>query len=444
MVTRPRIRAALALCVLASACELTDISLPPAQPVLVISSVLNTAKTEQFVVVEDSKSGTDGGVIFAGGFIPDFPPSSPVSDAVVTLTHTSPGPDCTQPTVVFEELPPYDDGVTDYGSGRYVTSDLCELRPNDVITLEVRAPDGRVVRGRTRIPGAQQIGVGVKQAPTGTPDTMALNRLNDSLWIDVEPIAARALQLEVLRTDLRQTERTTPRSDPAPGLVTVARGVFPHRTTTDTMSMMLPGSALVLNGNDGQPLFRAGLYHAATLAVTDTNYYDFTRSGSDDFTGRGFINHLEGGIGVFGSVSPVTSIVRVASDFLDSREGIYRMTGAIEGAPVDVTFEVYIDRSTEQLQSQPQIEQFYAFVEGVWQGQPILTTSEGWFGGHPFFPFGEFPLSASFLAGTAADTVRYFVGGYPAATGGYSVNVYNRTALFVTELAAVTLESPTP
>jgi hypothetical protein len=45
--------------------------------------------------------------------------------------------------------------------------------------------------------------------------------------------------------------------------------------------------------------------------VTDTNYYDFVRSRSDPFTGRGFLNHLEGGIGVFGSVEAHTYYLRV-------------------------------------------------------------------------------------------------------------------------------------
>ena len=71
------------------------------------------------------------------------------------------------------------------------------------------------------------------------------------------------------------------------------------------------------------------------MAALDTNYFDFTRSITNPLTGRGFINHLSGGIGVFGSIAPVTYELRVTAPQTDAREGIYRFTGNVAGSFVD-------------------------------------------------------------------------------------------------------------
>ena len=61
--------------------------------------------------------------------------------------------------------------------------------------------------------------------------------------------------------------------------------------------------------DDSGLLIQAGAFTA--VLTVDSNYFDFVRSGSDPITGRGFLNHLEGGIGVFGSVAPYRYTLRV-------------------------------------------------------------------------------------------------------------------------------------
>jgi len=435
-VSRPRLpltsrhrSSAATLILLMTGCELTDITLPPTEATLVVTSVLNTAAHEQYAVVENSRSGSEEIIGYFGGLVPDVPPTSPVSDAVVILTHLTPGADCANPLIRLVERP-LDLGGGAGPSGTYFTEDLCALRPNDIIALEVRAPDGRVVHGYTRIPGARSIDVGI-DAPASLPDTIGLHRLNDSLRIGVDPIAGRGLQVEIVRADRRSQRRTD-------GFDSFS---FPHRGISDTMGLVLAGSALAVDGSNGDPIFQAGHFHAVTIAVTDTNYFDFTRSGNDDFTGRGFLNHLDGGIGVFGSVTPVTRLVRVTTNFTDPREGIFRMTGSVNGQPVDVTWEVYLDPSDELLGAGFDIDSFFAFVEGIWAGQPIATSAAGTFGGNPYFQFGDFPFSATFEVGAGDDAQRFYIGGTPEpAPDTFDVNVFDISSTFLTAIEAVRVE----
>ncbi len=125
-------------------------------------------------------------------------------------------------------------------------------------------------------------------------------------------------------------------------------------------------------GDSGETVFRAGRAYLLSVSVTDSNYYDFIRSRSDPFTGRGFINHLEGGVGVFGSVETRTYVLRVVADVDDPREGVYRLQGRAGGADIDVTLELYLD------DLQPGV--FSAFVRGDWIGSEVRRSADGLFG----------------------------------------------------------------
>ena len=112
------------------------------------------------------------------------------------------------------------------------------------------------------------------------------------------------------------------------------------------------------------------------FATTDTNYFDFVRSGANPFTGRGFINHLSGGIGVFGSVAPQTYEVRVSAPQTDPREGVYRISGQLTrlgGVNVDVTWDVYLDALSQSTDG------FSAFMDGTWVEGSVRTSVDGRF-----------------------------------------------------------------
>jgi len=339
MVTREFPVFAIAL-VLAFGCKLTEVTqAPPGTPAIVVQSVLNTAESLQAVLVQQSQEGDT---------------TIGVSGATVQLTDLDPR-GCPTPTVVLKEVP-LAPGIV---PGTYQGS-FCPLAAGDRITLKVTTPTAQAVTGETTIPGitAPLIQAG-STSVTFPPASLTLDRTSDSLSVTAQLVRARALFVEAVRT--------TAGEDPS---VQIA---------TDTTTVRLPGD-LIDPTDDGRVIFRAGAYYALTAAGMDTNYYDFFRSSTNPLTGRGFINHLNGAVGVFGSVAPLTYVLRVAAPQTDPREGMYHLTGRVAGTAVDVTWDVY----REPLVSGATFSQgdaFCAFVDGQWVGVsgPIHTSANGSF-----------------------------------------------------------------
>jgi hypothetical protein len=321
---------------LLGSCKFTEeVVVPPSDPFLIVHGVLNPRATRQFVTVE--RSGGDRVV----------PGDPAVRGATVQLTHLDPV-NCAKPAVRLVETAP-EPGLP--GPGIYVTENLCPLRPGNRVALRIDTPDGKVVTGTTRIPGARSITVtggpfASFQPPTGT---IPLDRTRDSIHIAAEPVFARAMQVEAVRNDM---------------------GAFTtFRLTVDTMGMVIAGDLVDPFDGDGRTVFRAGAYYLLTVALTDTNYYDFTRSGSDPFTGRGFINHLTGAVGVFGSVATATYKLWVVAPLTDPREGTYIITGELGGQTISFSWELYRDALSLGGDG------FSGFVGGRLPGVGVVSTS---------------------------------------------------------------------
>jgi hypothetical protein len=145
-----------------------------------------------------------------------------------------------------------------------------------------------------------------------------------------------------------------------------------------------------------------------TFAATDTAYFDFVRSGANPFTGRGFINHLSGGIGVFGSVAPQTWEVRVTAPQKDPREGIYRVFGPLAqiapGTSVDARWDVYLDAAAGK-------GDFSALSEGTWVEGPVFSSVDGTFADG--FHARLFGVPADPLATTRTPYLLDYAGGLP-------------------------------
>lgn len=259
----------------AAACELTEVTVPAGEPRVIVQAVLSARDTTQFVLVERSLTGTIG-VDTTSEAIPPGEPRIPIPNAVVTFTHEGPSA-CASAT---DTLRPRTDG-----SGLYVTDTFCALAPGDRVRLRVVTPEGDVVTGTTVVPGANAVSLRLSaDSATAEGQVLDLDRQRDTIRIAVDGVFARAMQVEVRWLD-----------DPD----TVAVYLF-----TDTLGVALPADLFnPFEGDSGQPVFEIGREYAIAIAVTDSNYYDFVRSRSDPFTGRGFLNRLEGGIGVFGSVA---------------------------------------------------------------------------------------------------------------------------------------------
>src|SRR3990172_2082023 len=345
---------------LLSACELTEVTVAPGKRFVVVHAVISRTALEQFVVVEYSQTGE----ALTGYSYPRIPPGnprSPISAARVTIEHAGSSA-CAGRVDTLAERPPMDSRLQT--SGTYV-GPVCTPEPGEQILLRVETPAGEVVTGGTTVPGASRrsVAVGGGESDSGLP-TVVLDRERDTLGIGVTPLAGRALQLEVRNAeDLDH---------------------LPFFGFTDTMGISLPGNLVnPFEGDDGESVFRAGRRYSLAVALTDGNYYDFLRSRSAPFTGRGFINHLTGGIGVFGSVETTLYSLEVVAPVDDPREGVYRLTGVVDTVNVDVALELYLD--------EVQPNQFSAFVRGGWVDGAANLSGDG-----SFSPAGEF----SFYFGT--------------------------------------------
>jgi hypothetical protein len=263
-------------------CKLTEVTVPEGEPVVVVQAVLAARSTAQFVIVERSLTGS----VPAGTTNLDIPPGEPrlpIAGAMVVLSHE--GPSSCTPAV--DTLVPQA-----FGSGVYLTR-FCPLSAGDRVRLRVETPDGEVVTGTTTVPGARAVSVRLAtDSAMAEGQVLDLDRLRDTIRIGVDPILARALQVEVRWRD-------------EPDSLVVY--LF-----TDTLGVALPGDLYnPFEGDSGKPVFEVGREYTLAVAVADSNYYDFVRSRSDPFTGRGFLNRLDGGIGVFGSVATYRYYLRV-------------------------------------------------------------------------------------------------------------------------------------
>jgi Domain of unknown function (DUF4249) len=268
--------------VLLSACELTEVTIPQGDPRVIVQSVYSARRADQFVVVERSLTGSVPTADVDDG-IPPGEPRIPIGGAVVTLTNESRVEGCGTDTLFPRAAQ----------SGIYAADFPCGALPGERVRLRVVTPEGDVVTGTTTVPGARSVSVRLAtDSATVEGQVLELDRERDTIRIAVDPIFARAMQVEVRQAD-----------DPDE----IAVYLF-----TDSLGVALPGDLYnPFEGDSGRPVFEQWVVYRLTVAVTDSNYYDFVRSRSDPFTGRGFLNRLEGGIGVFGSVAAYTYYLRV-------------------------------------------------------------------------------------------------------------------------------------
>ncbi len=354
MITRLATAAPASCLILAACLELDEITVPQTRPVVVVHSVIAVGEPMQFVILEESLTGRSSPQ-YSLGPVPPAPAGEgrPIGGALVTLTHHGAG-SCDQPTVVLQERPPVEiGGIGVVRSGTYVTDELCSLAPGDRVDLRVETPAGDVVTGTTVIPGARSIDIRTRN---GSGTDFAFDRTTDSIWVDVDPISARALAFELGRDPLRTPD---------------AYGGSHFTLVTDTMSMVFAGDLRSFEDTDeGEAVFRPGSYMIVTAAVADTNYYDFARSFSNPFTGRGFINHLQGGVGVFGSVLTSKQTLRVVDPQDDVREGLYRVWGTFDTVAVDILLDLYLEPFLGS-------GEFSAFVDGNWVSGPVSTSADG-------------------------------------------------------------------
>jgi len=370
-------------------CELTETVVPPGETVVVMQSIVSRTRSEQWVLLEYSLAGSVSRGP-TGGPVPPESPRLPIAGALVTVEHLGPGP-CAARVDTLVEGPVVTSGAV--ASGVYRWRVQCAYDAGDRLRVRAETPAGEVVTGATRLPGIGRYDITVGTTAAQFPlDQLIMNRIADTMRIGVVPTFARAMQVEVRRAEDQND---------------IAIYLF-----TDTLGITLPGNMVnPFEGEDGGTVFRAGRFYLLSVAVIDSNYYDFIRSRSDPLTGRGFLNHVDGGIGLVGSVEAQSWLLAVVAPQTDPREGRYRITGTARDVSVDLTLDVYLD----ELGSTPQWDVFSAFVNGMSFLGTVRRSGDG------FFVVDGGPEDGGLVFGfdiPTADGLRHFeLVGYPSSDG---------------------------
>lgn len=277
---RARVLAAALGALLAGGCVVDRITLPAGEARVVVHGVLNPGLTDQVVLVERALDGralavrvpfdsldpvvSDGGV--------------PISDARVVIT----GAD--GDSVVLREDRAWRSDGRGAGVYRFRNQEgggdpfdpvpWLVVRPGHRYQLRVQTAAGEVVTGATTVPSTPG------RIVTAIP--RQFDRDRDSMFLGWPEVA--------------NTTRYEVRIESPNG---------PFSAFVDSLEYLVSGS-LVHPRATGRPrVFWPGFRQVLTVSAVDANYHDYYRTGSDPLSGRGLILHLEGGLGLFGSVARV-------------------------------------------------------------------------------------------------------------------------------------------
>ncbi len=329
------------------ACDLTEVEIPQGDPMVVVQAVMRPDRDWQYVVVEETFTGAVDYESNVDAVIPtEGTPKTPIENALVTVANLDLADDSCGSPVVFTDRSP----GGSVSPGVYWAPTACPtMQAGDRVELMVMTPDSQIITGVARIPGMTGASLWYQgdSLEFGTDSVTTFNRDRDTIAVRVEAVVGRLLQIDVLRTgdlDEHIGEDLVPSS----------------KLFADTTAVTLPGDLVdVFSRGDGDDVFRPGRTYSLSVALSDTNYYDFARSANNRFTGHGFINRLTGGVGVFGSLVATATPLKVIGDTDDEREGVYRLEGQVQGVDVDATLTLYLARPEEDAE-------FSAFLDGDW------------------------------------------------------------------------------
>jgi hypothetical protein len=400
---------------LSAACEFGEVVIPDGEPIVVVHAVMRPDINRQWVLVEQTLTGSRSDS--TGGSIPGNAPQVPISDAVVTVRNVNlPSDVCG--AAQFTESP--EDPDLPQSLGLYWGPlDCPTMRTGDTMALRVETIDGHVVSGVTQLPGARSMVLRVHSDSVILPGpTVVFNRDRDTLDAEILPIAGRALQVEIHRRDTLGVRLPVTRL-----FVDSTRLTVPGNLT-DFFAVVL-GEEDSTDAEDAEAVFRAGRYYDVTLALMDDHYFDFSRSGNLPISGRGFVNDLDGGMGLFGAIVAESNRLRVIGDVDDGREGVYNMRGTLEGRQIDIDVQLYVV-ATERDSTAAS-----AFVRGQWVFGEIDTSADGSFVGDTL-SFVVYQVDGADPGTISALLINGVVGMADA----FVVDVYDRDLTVIGQLSA--------
>jgi len=296
---------------LAAGCEVAEVTTAPGEDVVVVEAVLRTDRAVQQVLLHRAVAGT-----LAGG----------VDGARVTVTgaagdvHTLvPGSGCYFIDPIYARS-----DTLDFDGSCYVTAggDVGWVQPSQTYDLRVETADGRVIQGRTTVPGTYQV-PSLRQAPTlGFLCSMAPDSTFELLWTQSGGAWTYVADLSI--TGLSGLAGRGLRI-PDPMLV---RGVSVSQADT---TLVLPtefgvferlqyDSELLLAIRDGFP---EGARMDLVLAAVDRNWLNSVRGTGFNPSGLVRISTVVGdGVGVFGSLNVQRGVVVVRKSTSIPRCGV--------------------------------------------------------------------------------------------------------------------------
>jgi hypothetical protein len=314
----------LAPLLLAGACTLADVTLPAGEEVVAVEAVLRTDVTVQAVVLHRSLDGRDVRGV-AGARVTVTAPGG----RTITFQETD-QPCFRVPSGYFSEEPGSVKASCYLSSG----DEGSWVHPGAIYLLRVETPDGGVIQGRTRVPGAFGLAglpfttrAGSRaSAQCGLPPDRILPvawTRSDSAWSYIAPIRIFDLRAALARTGVQAAI-----PDPlelvglaiSEGDTTIALpsefGVF-DRFEYDNAAL----AAL-------QTGFPDGVVAEMLVAAADRNYVNGVRGGRFNPSGPVRISSVSGdGVGVFGSLVPLYLRVHVQTEEVSKKTGMVRCLG---------------------------------------------------------------------------------------------------------------------
>lgn len=284
-------------------CELTEVTISPSEDVLVVEAALRAGEPVQRILLHRSIDSDGGGADAASQVTVTTP-----AGQVVPFQHASLNT-CTGGLT---------DGQADEGAALatcFVSATQASgwVQPGAAYDLSVRTPEGRVVRGRTTVPGDFRL---VSPNPSTTSDFTCrippntrlplVWTVSDGAWAYLSVLVVEGLGTALAGTGVEAPDRLVFRG------VDVSAGDTTRVVPADFIVTRLDlDNALLLAIRDGFP---EGTSLEIGVAAIDRNYANAVRGGNFNPSGRLRISSVVGdGVGYFGSLVPLRLKVVVTS-----------------------------------------------------------------------------------------------------------------------------------
>jgi hypothetical protein len=282
-----RSRILIATLLLATACEIETVAIQSTDARVALHGVLSATASEQFVLLERTRSGSAASFDLAGTLVSE---GLAETDAIVELTL----PNGQTLAAVEDKARPETMGQ---GGGIYrFALQGAALQRNATYQLSVRTTAGELLSASTSVPGGPEAQAAEPRRFDRARDTMTI------MW----PAAPGARSY----------------------LVRIETPYGPRSFFTDSTWVRLAGS---LRNSDVVSLprvFIPGFPQAVTISAVDSNYYDWYRTHNEQLSGTGLINRVNGGMGVFGSLVRLRFLdVRVVAPQPDPPAGMFQFVG---------------------------------------------------------------------------------------------------------------------